>query len=75
MLQHAGFELMPRRGRPTAPAMVGVEYKTGMNPFPVKRSVHNRALGEEIFEYTSPRWWLRNGFVGEYVGAVKKPGG
>ena len=75
MLQQAGFELLPRRGRPTAPAMVGVEYKTGMNPFPVKRSVRNRALGEEIFEYTSPRWWLRNGFVGEYVGAVKKPGG
>lgn len=73
MLQDAGFELLPRRGRPTAPAMVGVEYKTGMNPFPVKRSVRDRALGEEIFEHTEPRWWLGNGFVGEYAGAVQKP--
>ncbi|OBI30462.1 lipase [Mycobacterium sp. E1386] len=73
MLQDAGFELLPRRGRPAAPAMVGVEYKTGMNPFPVKRSVRDRALGEEIFEHTEPRWWLGNGFVGEYAGAVQKP--
>ena len=75
MLQHAGFELLPRRGRSTAPAMVGLEYKTGMNPFPVRRSVRNRVLGDEIFEHTRPRWWLRNGFIGEYVGAAKKPSG
>lgn len=73
MLQHAGFELLPRQGRPTAPAMVGLEYKSGMNPFPVKRSVRTRTLDDEIFKHTSPRWWLRNGFVGEYVGAAQKP--
>ena len=75
MLQHAGFELLPTQGRSTAPAMVGVEYKTGMNPFPVRRSVRNRVLGDEIFEHTGPRWWLRNGFIGEYAGAAKKPSG
>lgn len=74
MLQHAGFELLPRRGEP-GPAMVGLEYKTGMNPFPVKRSVRDRALGEGIFKHTNPRRWLGNGFIGEYVGAVQKPGG
>ncbi|OBB83732.1 alpha/beta fold hydrolase [Mycobacterium sp. 852002-30065_SCH5024008] len=73
MLRDAGFELLPRRDRPAVPAMVGVEYKSGMNPFPVKRSVRTRALGEEIFEHTEPRWWLGNGFVGEYAGAVQKP--
>ncbi|OBB98710.1 alpha/beta fold hydrolase [Mycobacterium sp. 852002-40037_SCH5390672] len=75
MLRDAGFELLPMRGRPTVPAMVGVEYKTGMNPFPVRRSLRNRVLGEEIFEHTEPRWWLRNGFVGEYAGAAQKPRG
>jgi hypothetical protein len=55
--------------------MVGLEYKTGMNPFPVRRSVRNRVLGDEIFERTGPRWWLRNGFIGEYAGAAKKPSG
>lgn len=73
LLTKAGFELLPRRGRADAPAMVGVEYKSGMNPFPVKKSVRTRALGEQIFEHTEPRWWLRNGFVGEYAGAVQKP--
>jgi 2-polyprenyl-3-methyl-5-hydroxy-6-metoxy-1,4-benzoquinol methylase len=75
MLHHAGFELPPRRSRPTATAMVGLEYKTGMNPFPVRRSIRNRVLSEEIFEHTSPRWWLRNGFIGEYVGVAEKPSG
>jgi 2-polyprenyl-3-methyl-5-hydroxy-6-metoxy-1,4-benzoquinol methylase len=75
MLQHAGFELVPRQGQSTAPAMVGLEYKTRMNPFPVRRSMRNRALGDEIFEHTRPRWWLRGGFIGEYVGAAKKPSG
>ena len=75
MLQHAGFELLPMRGRSTAPAMVGVEYKTGMNPLRVRRSVRNRVLGDEIFEHTSPRWWLRNAFIGEYAGAAEKPSG
>jgi hypothetical protein len=73
MLRDAGFELLPRRGRPTAPALVGLEYKAGMNPFSVKRSVRDRALGDEIFKHTEPRWWLGNGFVGEYVGSVQKP--
>lgn len=73
LLTQAGFELLPRRGRPDAPAMVGVEYKSGLNPFPVKKSVRTRTLTEEIFEYAEPRWWLRNGFVGEYAGAVQKP--
>jgi len=73
LLQDAGFELLPRRGRPTAPAMVGLEYKSGMNPFPVRRSVRTRALDEKIFKHTSPRWWLRNGFIGEYAGAAQKP--
>jgi alpha-beta hydrolase superfamily lysophospholipase/2-polyprenyl-3-methyl-5-hydroxy-6-metoxy-1,4-benzoquinol methylase len=73
LLQNAGFELVPGRDRPTAPAMVGLEYKSGMNPFPVRRSVRTRALDEGIFKHTSPRWWLRNGFVGEYVGAARKP--
>jgi hypothetical protein len=75
MLQDAGFEPVPMQGRSTAPAMVGLEYKTGMNPFPVRRSVRNRVLGDEIFERTGPRWWLRNGFIGEYAGAAKKPSG
>jgi hypothetical protein len=22
-----------------------------------------------------PRWWLRNGFIGEYAGAAEKPSG
>ena len=75
MAGSAARALLPRRGRSTTPAMVGLEYKTGMNPFPVRRSVRNRVLGEEIFEHTSPRWWVRNGFIGEYVGAAKKPSG
>jgi hypothetical protein len=53
--------------------MVGLEYKSGMNPFPVRRSVRTRALDEGIFKHTSARWWLRNGFIGEYVGAAQKP--
>lgn len=73
LLQAAGFELLPRRDRPTAPAMIGLEYKSGMNPFPVRRSVRTRVLDEKIFKHTSPRWWLRNGFIGEYVGAAQKP--
>jgi hypothetical protein len=75
MLEHAGFELVPRRGRSTAPAMVGLECQTRMNPFAVRRSVRNRVLGDEIFEHTRPRWWLRDGFIGECVGAAKKPSG
>lgn len=73
LLQHAGFELLPSRDRPRAPAMVGLEYKSGMNPFPVKKSVRTRVLGNKIFKHTRPRWWLRNGFIGEYVGAAQKP--
>jgi 2-polyprenyl-3-methyl-5-hydroxy-6-metoxy-1,4-benzoquinol methylase len=73
VLRQAGFELVPRRDRSTAPAMVGVEYKSGMNPFPVRKSVRKRVVGEEIFEHTAPRWWLQNGFVGEYAGVAEKP--
>ncbi|BCZ20648.1 alpha/beta fold hydrolase [Mycobacterium senriense] len=73
LLQDAGFELLPRRGRPTAPAMIGLEYKSGMNPFPVRRSVRTRILDDKIFKHTNPRWWLRDGFIGEYVGAAQKP--
>jgi alpha-beta hydrolase superfamily lysophospholipase/2-polyprenyl-3-methyl-5-hydroxy-6-metoxy-1,4-benzoquinol methylase len=73
MLQHAGFELVPRQHLTTAPAVVGVEYKTRLNMFAVRRSVRNRVLDDEIFEHTRPRRWLRDGFFGEYVGAAKKP--
>ena len=72
MLQDAGFELVPRRGRPSVPAMVGVKYKTGMNPLPVRSSLRNRVLGEGIFEHTGPLWWLRDGFMGEYAGVAQK---
>jgi alpha-beta hydrolase superfamily lysophospholipase/2-polyprenyl-3-methyl-5-hydroxy-6-metoxy-1,4-benzoquinol methylase len=75
MLQHAGFELLPRRDQRSAPAMVGLEYRAGLNPFPVRKSVRTRVLDEKIFKHTSPRWWLRNGFIGEYVGAAQKPSG
>lgn len=73
MLLHAGYELLPRRGNRNSPAMVGLEYRSGLNPFPVKRSVRTRALDEKIFKQTKPRWWLRNGFIGEYVGVAQKP--
>jgi hypothetical protein len=33
--------------------------------------VRNRVLGDEIFEHTGPRWWLRNGFIGDNMGAAK----
>jgi hypothetical protein len=55
--------------------MVGVEYKSGMNPFPVRRSVRNRVVSDAIFKHTDPRWWLQNGFVGEYAEVAEKPSG
>lgn len=73
MLQHAGFELLSMPGRRGAPAMVGLEYRAGLNPFPVRKSVRARVLDEKIFKHTRPRWWLRNGFIGEYAGAAQKP--
>ncbi len=45
MLQHAGFELLPRRGRPTTPAMVGLEYRVW----------DESVSGQEVGAHSRPR--------------------
>jgi alpha-beta hydrolase superfamily lysophospholipase/2-polyprenyl-3-methyl-5-hydroxy-6-metoxy-1,4-benzoquinol methylase len=72
LLEDVGYRPLPKHGAPQRPAVAGLEYTSGMNPFAPRRSFHNRDLAGFTIELTKARRWL-GGYLGEYVGAAEKP--
>lgn len=73
LLKGVGFEVARDPGDPGRALHRGVEYRSG--PLGIWLGVRRRDLGALEFELTRPRWWLGDGFRGEYLGVAVKPGG
>jgi SAM-dependent methyltransferase len=73
LLEDVGYRPLPKHGAPQRPAVAGLEYASGMNPFAPRRSFHNRDLAGFTIELTEARRWLGGQYLGEYVGAAEKP--
>jgi alpha-beta hydrolase superfamily lysophospholipase/2-polyprenyl-3-methyl-5-hydroxy-6-metoxy-1,4-benzoquinol methylase len=73
LLEDLGYRLLRKHGAFKLPAIAGLEYTTGMNPFAARRSFRKRDLGGLTIELTKARSWLGGRYLGEYVGAAEKP--
>jgi alpha-beta hydrolase superfamily lysophospholipase/2-polyprenyl-3-methyl-5-hydroxy-6-metoxy-1,4-benzoquinol methylase len=68
-----GYRFVPKIDDPGSPAVAGLEYANTTNPLFFLHAVRNRDLTDVRLEHTRPRWWLGDGYLGEYVGATEKP--
>jgi alpha-beta hydrolase superfamily lysophospholipase/2-polyprenyl-3-methyl-5-hydroxy-6-metoxy-1,4-benzoquinol methylase len=73
LLEDVGCRPLQMHGTSGLPAIAGLEYTTGMNPFPARRAFRSRDLGGLTIELTKARSWLGGRHLGEYVGAAEKP--
>jgi alpha-beta hydrolase superfamily lysophospholipase/2-polyprenyl-3-methyl-5-hydroxy-6-metoxy-1,4-benzoquinol methylase len=73
LLEDAGYRLLRKHGASQLPAIAGLEYTTGMNPFAARRAFHKRDVGGLTIELTKARSWLGGRYLGEYVGTAEKP--
>jgi alpha-beta hydrolase superfamily lysophospholipase/2-polyprenyl-3-methyl-5-hydroxy-6-metoxy-1,4-benzoquinol methylase len=72
LLEDVGYRPLPKPGSSQSPAIAGIEYTTGMNPFAAGRSFHKRDLDGLSLKLTNARSWL-GGYLGEYVGVAERP--
>ncbi len=73
LLSNIGFNVEPDPQHPEQGHHLGLEYTTRMNPLGIANAVRRRDLRPIQFEFTKARWWLGNGFMGEYLGVAEKP--